>query len=111
MHVVLHRKLNNGHAPQHTEHTIFQILNRGGVDGTKLIGILLVIQNTNQFLSKKRTRALFPRVEIDLIVKWLWYFIKHYENSDEAEFSMVLLNYYLNEKDQSLHFGELEDIT
>ena len=41
-----------------------KILNRGGVDGTKLIGILLVMQNTNLFLFMKRTRVFSQELKL-----------------------------------------------
>ena len=46
-------------------------------------------------------------VEIDVILQWLWYFIKHYINSDKIEFSTNLMNYYVTEEDQSGHFGQI----
>ena len=57
-------------------------------------------------LSMEKDNNIFSRVEVDIFVKWLWYFIKYYEDEDKVSFCMMLMNYYITE-DQNLHFGEL----
>jgi N-glycosylase/DNA lyase len=47
---------------------------------------------------EKRNRDATSRIEIDLVVRWLWYFIKYYETEEEINLSMELLNFYLKEK-------------
>ena len=54
-----------------------------------------------------KTSNIMSRVEIDVIVRWLWYFVKHYINSDKIEFSTNLMDYYVTEEDQSGHFGQI----
>ena len=59
-------------------------------------------------LTSARTRSVESSIEVDVLVNWLWYFIKHYESLEEVEFSMTLLNKYLNEG-QKDHYGQLKD--
>jgi hypothetical protein len=59
---------------------------------------------------EKRNRDATSRIEIDLVVRWLWYFIKYYETEEEINLSMELLNFYLKEEDQSIHFGETSEV-
>ena len=111
MPVLLHQSTNSVHTPQQAGHTIFQNAQQGWCGWHKIDRNLTSDAKYKSILVHEKNKSIFTRVEIDLIVKWLWYFIKHYENSDEVEFSMMLLNYYLNEPDQSLHFGQLEERT
>jgi len=39
-------------------------------------------------------------------LRWLWYFIKYYENDEEVDLAMRIVNFYLSE-DESVHFREL----
>ena len=60
-------------------------------------------------LAAAKNSSIFTRVEIDVVVRWLWYFIKHYEDEKEIQFSLNLLDFYLKEEDQSNHFGVIEE--
>ena len=51
------------------------------------------------------------RIEIDVIVKWLWYFVKHYLNLEEIELSTIFMKYYVNEKDETHQFGQIPENT
>ena len=42
-----------------------------------------------------------------MIIRWLWYFIKYYENEEEVNLAMRLLHYYLNEDEQTNKYGEI----
>ncbi|KAL7529078.1 hypothetical protein ACHAWF_002826, partial [Thalassiosira exigua] len=59
-------------------------------------------------LCQAKTSDIMCRVEIDTIVKWLWYLVKHYINEEEVNLSFELLVWYLSVEDQSHHFGKLE---
>ena len=39
-------------------------------------------------LTMVRNSGVESSVEIDLIVRWLWYFIKYYENDEEVDLSI-----------------------
>ena len=59
-------------------------------------------------LCKAKSDNILSRVEVDVIVHWMWYFVKHYENDEEIELSSTLMNFYLGGDDQDLHFGQLD---
>ena len=59
-------------------------------------------------LSATKKRSHQDSIEVDTIVKWLWYFIKYYESPEEVDFAYQLLDLYLTE-DQSSHFGTIDD--
>ena len=44
-------------------------------------------------LATERDKNNVCRVEVDVFIKWLWYFIKYYKNADEVELSMTLFNF------------------
>lgn len=62
-------------------------------------------------LDHERNKSVYGRIEIDIIVNWMWYFIKHYKTMEEVEMSSFLLNLYLTEQDQSQHAATLESAT
>ena len=58
-----------------------------------------------------KSSNIMLRIEINVIVKWLWYFVKHYLNSEEIKLSTILMKYYVNEKDETHHFGQIPENT
>ena len=58
-----------------------------------------------------KSSYIMLRIEIDVIMKWLWYFVKHYLNLEEIELSTILMNFYVNEKDQTHRFGQIPEAT
>ena len=52
------------------------------------------------------TLAKFSKAEMDMLLRWLWYFCKHYENNEQVDLALTLLIYYLDE-DEGNHFGEI----
>ena len=58
-------------------------------------------------ISAARKSDVKTSVEIDVIIRWLWYFIKYYENEEEVNLAMRLLHYYLNEDEQTNKYGEI----
>ena len=69
------------------------------------------LKNDSKYKSKiaaVRDRNVNSRVEIDIFLRWLWYYCKHYENDDQVDLALRLMNHYLRE-DESLHFGEIGD--
>ena len=58
-------------------------------------------------MATEKEKNGFTRVEVSVFMKWVWYFIKYYENMDEVEFLMTLFNYYLTQEPKN-HFGELQ---
>jgi len=60
-------------------------------------------------LDSERDKSILGRVEIDGIVRWMWYFIKHYRTMEEVEMSAYLFNWYMTENDQSQHMTSLAD--
>ncbi|KAL7434697.1 hypothetical protein ACHAXM_004325, partial [Skeletonema potamos] len=61
-------------------------------------------------LATVRNSSVNNSVEVSLITRWLWYFIKHYETEEEVNLAMKLIKQYLNE-DQSSHKGEIDEDT
>lgn len=53
-----------------------------------------------------REKGVNSKAEIDMLLRWLWYFCKHYENGEQVDLALTLLHYYLRE-DEDNHFGEI----
>jgi len=47
-------------------------------------------------------------IEIDVLIRWLWYFVKYYETAEEVNIATQLLHLYMNE-DQSCHHGVIDE--
>ena len=60
-------------------------------------------------LDIERDKDILGRLEIDLIVRWMWYFIKNYKTMEEVELSAYLFEYYMTKKDQVLHITTLQE--
>ena len=60
-----------------------------------------------KFTAARKT-SVRASIEVDTIVKWLWYFIKNYESKEEVDLAMKLMGYYLSEK-QDDHYGEMPE--
>ena len=58
-------------------------------------------------ITAAKEKSILARATVDMLLKWLWYFAKHYETAQEIEFSTILLNHYLTE-DQDDHFAVLD---
>ena len=57
-----------------------------------------------------RDKGIHSRVEVDMVLRFMWYFCKHYENNEQVDLALLLLDHYLKE-DESEHFGEIgEDL-
>ena len=59
-------------------------------------------------LTKVKNSSILSKIEIDVIERWLWYFIKNYETKEEVELCLDLLDAYLNDEQQSLHIGNID---
>lgn len=59
-------------------------------------------------ISAARKTGVSTSIEIDMIVRWLWYFIKYYECADEVDLAMMFLQHYLTES-QDRHYGTISD--
>ena len=64
--------------------------------------------NYKSILDAAKDKDIFGRLEIDIIVRWMWYFIKYYKTKDEVELSAYLFHLYMTEDDQSGHITKLE---
>ncbi|KAL7551652.1 hypothetical protein ACHAWF_014837 [Thalassiosira exigua] len=62
-------------------------------------------------ICEAKADSVLTRVEIDIIVKWLWYLVKYYVSDEEVALSFSLLSWYLGVEDQSYHFGRLKQET
>ena len=62
-------------------------------------------------LDAAKDKDIFGRLEIDIIVRWMWYFIKYYKTMEEVEMSADMYNFYMTEEDQSEHIAALEAAT
>ena len=60
-------------------------------------------------LSEAKNHSVESRVEVDVIIRYMWYLIKHYEDANEVQCSLTFLKHYLSEEDQSEHFGEIKN--
>ena len=47
-------------------------------------------------LVQARKESVEASIEIDLIVRWMWYLIKYYENDTEVDFAIKLFKHYLS---------------
>jgi len=59
-------------------------------------------------LAQVRNSSIDNSVEVALIVRMMWYCIKHYETKEELELALVLIKEYLNE-DQAEHKGDIDE--
>jgi len=62
-------------------------------------------------LDGERSKNILNRIEIDIVVRWLWYFIKNYKTMEEVELSAFLMEYYMTEVDQTDHIAILKEDT
>ena len=55
-----------------------------------------------------REKGVNSKAEIDMVLRWLWYFCKHYENKEQVDLALTLLDYYLEEDEGKAptHKGE-----
>ncbi len=60
-------------------------------------------------LAAEHNKSINCHIEIEMIVQWIWYFIKYYQDKNEVELSFELLTFYLTKPDQYNHFGELSN--
>jgi len=58
-------------------------------------------------IAATKSSSIMARAEVDMILCWLWYFLKHYELQEEIRLSQYLLTFYLNDE-QDDHFAELD---
>jgi len=59
-------------------------------------------------LTRVKNSSVLSKIEIDVLERWLWYFIKNYETKEEVDFCLKLLDAYLNDDQQILHIGEVD---
>ena len=76
-------------------------INRNFTNNSKYHASLCALKSSN----------IMSRIEIDVIVKWLWYFVNHYLNLEEIVLSSILMKYYVNEKDETHRFGQIPEDT
>jgi len=62
-------------------------------------------------LDVERNKDILNRIEIDIVVRWMWYFIKNYKTMEEVELSAYFMEYYMTEVDQTDHIATLDKIT
>ena len=62
-------------------------------------------------LDAEKDKDIFGRLEIDILVRWMWYFIKYYKSMEEVEVSAFMFNFYMTEEDQSEHITVLKSAT
>ena len=55
-----------------------------------------------------KNKSILARAEIDVFIRWMWYFAKHYETVKEINISAKLLKLYMTE-DQNSHFAVHEE--
>ena len=60
------------------------------------------------FIATAKNTSVLARVEINMLLQWLWYFERHSKSVEEVDFVILLLNYYLN-ADQEEHFAVLKE--
>ena len=58
-------------------------------------------------IAATKSLSIMARAEVDMLLRWLWYFTKHYELEEEIRLSQYLLTFYLNDE-QDDHFAELD---
>ena len=76
-------------------HCAWHVINRNFTHHQDYKAILAAEQKTN----------VNSRIEIAMLVRWMWYFVKYYQLKSEVVFSFSLMTYYLSEPDQADHFG------
>lgn len=59
-------------------------------------------------LATTRKSGSTRAAEIDVFTRYLWYRVKCYETQEELDFADKLMNFYLQEEDQSDHVGVLD---
>ena len=59
-------------------------------------------------LTRLKNSCILSRIEVDVLERWLWYFIKNYETKEEVDFCLILLDEYLNDEEQKLHIGTID---
>eukprot|EP00985_Skeletonema_marinoi_P000444 scaffold157_cov58-Skeletonema_marinoi.AAC.1 len=59
-------------------------------------------------LTRVKNSCVLSKIEVDVLERWLWYFIKNYETEEEVNFCRKLLDEYLNDEQQNLHIGEVD---
>ena len=62
----------------------------------------------SSLLSRIKKSSILSKIEMDVLERWLWYFIKEYESDEEVKLCMGLLQAYINDDDQSTHIGEVK---
>ena len=63
------------------------------------------------YLDSERSNCIWGRLEIDMLITFMWYFIKFYRTREEVEMASHLMNYYMREDDQSDHLAALKAAT
>jgi hypothetical protein len=64
----------------------------------------------NTHVSRLRNKNPSGEVEFEMIVQWLWRFVKDYETEEEAEHAMSLLDEYLKEPEANHHGSMGKDL-
>lgn len=62
----------------------------------------------SSLLSRIKNSCILSKIEMEVLERWLWYFIKEYESDEELKLCMGLLQAYMNDDDQSTHIGEVK---
>ena len=63
-------------------------------------------------LAEAKNLGILSRIEVDTIIRRLWYFIKHYKTMDEINLSIKMMKCYLTHEDcQKIHLGEISRLT
>ena len=78
-----HRALRNAHH----RHCAWHKINRNFTEHSSY----------KSHLSRTREKGYQSSVEVDTVVRWLWYFIKYYETPEEVNLSYELLKLYLSD--------------
>ena len=63
----------------------------------------------HSLIQKVRDSSIANRVEVDVVIRWLWYFIKHYETEQEISLAMDFLSFYLSEPDEMCRCGSISE--
>jgi len=62
-------------------------------------------------LDGEREKDILGRIEIYIIVRWMWYFIKNYKTMEEVELSTYFMEHDMTEEGQTDHITTLKKIT
>ena len=81
--VDIHRALRNAHH----RHCEWHKINRNFTEHSSY----------KSHLSRTRDKGYQSSVEVNTVVRWLWYFIKYYETPEEVKLSYELLKLYLSD--------------